>query len=121
MGTVIRNVSNDRVAGAAVRAIGERISMPPVAGILEIHSAILASSHVWRHKSKLSRRRHALANGEMILAERLDARDAQPVDASQGRQLGFERRKEAVYRVFIPFDLDRYSLGRVQNKAAHTE
>ena len=113
-GAVVRDVEDDRVPRAAVRAVDERIPEPPVGGVQELAEAVGADGHVGRDQG------HALA-----AAGRENAKAPGPLGRNgyglDGRDLRERRRmvpqvaEEIVDLLGRTFHLDEDALGVVED------
>src|ERR687894_532785 len=111
-GPVVRNRAGDGEARAAVRAIGERVTVTPVRGIQKLDQAIFARSDVRRDERLTTQPIPALLDAELAVPERRERLPEDGLDHGQGRGVFFQRAHEAseLLRRALDFDADALSI-----------
>jgi len=114
---VVRQAAGDRVARAALGAVGEGVAEKPAGGIEQLGQAVRAGRGIW-HNAGRSTTAGAGADRETGIAGRGQSLDRQCVDPGEWRR--FCRKPRYEVGDAAAFDLDRHAVGTVAYEAGKT-
>ena len=103
---VVRHVTHDREARAAVRAIGERVAEASIVRVEQLAEAVLARGDVGRHQDLALAARRAVQDRELALPEGAQVDVRELLDHRQRRRLAHQHVDEARDRLAVALDLD---------------
>ena len=118
LGPVVRNVLDDREPGAAVGAVGEWVSVPPIAGGDDIGDAIRTGRRVGSDRLIVAIDGPALHDAEADLPHRIHRHCLDRFDSSEPRRLGAQCGRKRVELDPPALDLDDDRSGGVADPAA---
>src|SRR5919107_1077541 len=114
-GPVVRNCAGDGEARAAVRAIGERVTVTPVRGVQKLGQAIVAGCNVRRDEGLTAESLPALLDTELYVPERRERLPEDGLDLGQGRGVLLEHARKVFELLRRALDLDADALSVVAN------
>ncbi len=120
--TVVGHTEHDRVAGSAVRAVGEGVAVPPIIRIVDLGEAVAARAGVDadRHIGRAGVK--ALDDAEPgALARREQAFGGDTDDSSKRRRIFDQHPRQFRDALRRAFDLDQHAGAVVQHEADETE
>src|SRR5215204_2584892 len=105
-GPVVRDHAGDGEARAAVRAVGERVTVTPVRGVQKVGQAIVAGCDVRRDEGLPAESLPALLDTELYVPERRERLPEDGLDHGQGRGVLLEPAHKAFEFLRSALDLD---------------
>src|ERR687889_2721637 len=114
-GPVVRNRAGDGEARAAVRAIGERVTVTPVRGVQKLGQAIVAGCDVRRDEGLTAESLPAFLDTELYVPERRERLPEDGLDHGQGRGILLEHARKVFELLRRALDLDADTLSVVAN------
>ncbi len=118
---VVRDVFDNREAGATVRAVGERIAIAAIGRIEDIGDAFGAGRRIGSDGLIVAIDRAARNDAKAPLPPRIERRRLNCVDTRQARRLGAQRTCERVEHRAAALNFDHHAPRRVADPAVEPE
>ena len=116
-GPVVGHSAHDREARPAVRAVRERIAVPPVPRIHHLGETVIARRHIGRDGRIGAPAVLALRDPEARLAGRIERLIAHPLDDRQRGSIRAQPLEQPLEGTRLPLGLDQHPPGVVQHPA----